>query len=101
MEKSYFSPAFEKLFINSLITNVSKNAPFIAPFSSVSGVNQEVKKAAKEVKETVKKAAKEIKKAVKEDYSSMTLAELKAVAKEKKISGYSTMKKAELIDALK
>ena len=64
-------------------------------------VAKEVKKAAKEVKETVKKAAKEIKKTVKEDYSSMTLAELKAVAKEKKISGYSTMKKAELIDALK
>ena len=64
-------------------------------------VAKEVKKAAKEVKETVKKAAKEIKKTVKEDYSSMTLAELKTVAKEKKISGYSTMKKAELIDALK
>jgi small subunit ribosomal protein S2 len=64
-------------------------------------VAKEVKKAAKEVKETVKKAAKEIKKTVKEDYSSMTLTELKAVAKEKKISGYSTMKKAELIDALK
>ena len=29
--------------IISLITNVSKDAPFIAPFSSVSGVNQEVK----------------------------------------------------------
>ena len=64
-------------------------------------VAKEVKKAAKEVKETVKKAAKEIKKTVKEDYSTMTLAELKAIAKEKKITGYSTMKKAELIDALK
>ena len=64
-------------------------------------VAKEVKEAAEEVKKTVKKAAKEIKKTVKEDYSAMTLAELKAVAKEKKISGYSTMKKAELIDALK
>jgi len=35
------------------------------------------------------------------DYSTMTVAELKEVAKEKGISGISKMKKAELIDALK
>ena len=65
---------------------------------------------AEEVKETVKeeKPKKEAKKAVKKeevkeekvDYSSMTVTELKKIAKEKGISGYSTMKKDELISSL-
>ena len=36
-----------------------------------------------------------------DDLSSKTLAELKSMAKDKGIEGYSTMKKAELLDALK
>ena len=47
----------------------------------------------------------EIKKEVKEekttDYSEMTLTELKAMAKDKGVKGYSTMKKDELIENLK
>ncbi len=35
------------------------------------------------------------------DYSKMTVAELRNLAKEQKIEGYSTMKKAELLAALK
>ena len=35
------------------------------------------------------------------DYSSMTVTELKVLAKEKEIEGYSGMKKSELIEALK
>jgi len=36
-----------------------------------------------------------------EDFDNMTVSELKAIAKERGISGYSTLKKAELIDLLK
>ena len=41
------------------------------------------------------------KKEVKEDLSSKTVAELKELAKAKNIAGYTTMKKAELLEALK
>ena len=48
-----------------------------------------------------KVATKESKKESKKDYSKMTVAELKEEAKSKNIEGYSTMKKAELLEALK
>ena len=55
-----------------------------------------------EVKETKKvETKKEVKKEVKEDLSTKTLAELKAMAKDKGIKGYSTMKKDELLKNLK
>ena len=60
-----------------------------------------------EKKETVKEekpkkeTKKETKKVEKEDLSTKTLTELKAIAKEKGIKGYSTMKKADLVAALK
>ena len=63
--------------------------------------------AGKEEKTTVKKEEKKVeKKEVKKeetknvDYSKMTVAELKEAAKNANISGYSTMKKAELVEAL-
>ena len=51
---------------------------------------------AEEKTETVKEE-----KAEKVDLSTLTVSELREMAKEKDIKGYSTMKKAELVDALK
>ena len=61
-----------------------------------------VKKEEKEHSEPKKEVAPvaEPVKEEKADYSKMTVAELKAMAKEKEIVGYTTMKKAELIEAL-
>ena len=59
-------------------------------------IKEEAKEEVKEVVEEMK--AEEVKPDVKLD--DLTLAELKAMAKEKEIKGYSTMKKAELVDAL-
>ena len=57
----------------------------------------------KEVKVTKTETKKEEKKETKEvvDLSSKTVAELKEIAKKKEIEGYTTMKKAELLEALK
>ena len=54
---------------------------------------------AKEVKELPKTEVKPVAKA-KVDFNAMTVAELRELAKGKEIKGYSTMKKAELIEAL-
>ena len=55
----------------------------------------------KEVKTEVKEEKKEEVVEATEDLSAKTLAELKAIAKEKGIQGYSTMKKEELLSNLK
>ena len=70
------------------LVNVSKDA-----------LNGKVKKS--EVKKAEVKETKTTKEEVKTDLSKMTVAELKKVAKEKGISGYTTMKKEELLNVLK
>ena len=54
-----------------------------------------------EEKKTTKKEEKKEVKETKKDYSKMTVAELKEEAKAKGIKGATTMKKAELLEALK
>ncbi len=73
---------------------------------ALNGGVKETKAVKEEVKEEKTSKKVEKKEEVKEeastkDYSKMTLAELKAVAKEQGLKGYSTMKKDELISNLK
>ncbi len=64
-------------------------------------VKKEETKAKVEVKEEVKAVKETKEEKATESLESKTVGELREMAKEKEIKGYSTMKKSELIDALK
>jgi large subunit ribosomal protein L21 len=67
---------------------------------AASGAKKAPAKKAAAPKKEVKAAKAEVKETASSDVSSMTVAQLKALAKEKGISGYTSLKKAELIEVL-
>lgn len=83
---------------DALAGKVVKEEKVAAPKAEKAPAKETAKKETVK-KETVKKAP--AKKEEKVDLSTKTVAELKEMAKAKKIEGYTSMKKAELIDALK
>ena len=87
----YVAPKTVNKSVDINKVEIKKNAPKKAE------PKIEEAKPAKEEKKAEVKPAKETKKV---DYSSMLVTELKELCSERNITGYSTMRKAELIEAL-
>ena len=87
---------FVKIARDGKAGKVTRQEEVIGHEVTVTAGKSEVKETKKEEKKAKKK--EEVKEAV--DYSKMTVAELKEAAKNAKVEGYSTMKKAELVAAL-
>ena len=87
--------AFTKLV--EVAKNGKVNEKKVTKEEKTEKVEKEVKVEKTEKKETVKK---ETKKEDKKDLASLTVAELKEMAKKAKIEGYTSMKKADLVKAL-
>ncbi|MGW9684258.1 50S ribosomal protein L21 [Flagellimonas sp. 2504JD1-5] len=88
-----------EIVVEGIVAKGAKKAAPAKPKAKAEKPEAEPKKAAPAKTEAPKKAAP--KKAVAEDLSGKTVAELKELAKAKGISGISSMKKADLIEALK
>ena len=82
-----------------MLSEIAINDP--KAFSELVKVAKSGKVAKAEVKPAKEeKTVKETKKEEKKDLSSLTVSELKEMAKKANIEGYTTMKKAELVEAL-
>ena len=89
--------ALTELIIEGITASGAKKA---APKKAAPAPAKDEKPKAKAKAAAPKKTAAPKKAAPAADLSSKTVAELKAMAKDKEISGYSSMKKADLIKAL-
>ncbi len=90
---------FVKVARDGKAGKVTRNEEVIGREVTVTAGKEEKTTAKKEEKKVEKKEVKK-EETKKVDYSKMTVAELKEAAKKANISGYSTMKKAELVEAL-
>lgn len=92
-----------KLMIGALANAIAEvNGNEIIDYTTDEDKQKMPKKEKKEVVEVKEQPQEETEEQEsKVDLDSMTLADLKKIAKEKEIKGYSTMKKQELIDALR
>ena len=82
------------------LATMEGDQPRVRPFGTAHIFERKLYIQTGKVKEVKSSKTKTEKKEV-VDLSSKTVAELKEIAKEKGIEGYTTMKKAELLEALK
>ena len=88
------------LEIVDYITDVEPTKKTVKKDEFKDNVKNEVKKVSKKIEDKKEEIVEKVKE-IKEDLSTKTVAELKKIAKESGISGYTSMKKDELLNILK